>query len=495
MPDIGRKRIAVIGALTLIGVTLAGAILSSRASDWQPLWLVIGLALLASVGECVKARTGTMQLSAGLTIVAIAMALLGPAPAVAIIWVALTVDEVVASGPRLRGRRLNHAWNLGAYGPVLLGALIIRAAVDAGVSRASTEFGAVVFGVLSATTVLNFTLIALLFCVTEGAKLRRQFRELFVPAVPWLLTPHLIAVGVALLYIHLGAPSLVIVLALLAGFYVLLAELMQSRERGAQLAERGRELASLQLGVLVAMVRTLSLRDKSTARHSAAVARYARAIAEATGCSKDEQNAVHTAGLLHDIGKFAFPDRILLADKGLSDEDWELVKRHPADGERLVSQIDGYQNIAQIIRHHHERIDGRGYPDGLSADEIPALSRMISVADIYDVITARDTYRTPISKQEAIAELRRSAGTQLDARFVEAFIGVLERKVIAFTHTEDSDFEAELAMEQRVRDLASPRHRHGEPQLEAAPVATAEPHSNANVSPEAHDPRLDPVGA
>src|SRR5258708_23695735 len=120
---------------------------------------------------------------------------------------------------------------------------------------------------------------------------------------------------------------------------------------------------------------------------------------------------------------------------------------------------------------------------------------MISVADIDDVITARDTYREPISKEEAIDELRRSAGTQLDARFVEAFIGVLERRGIAFTHTEDSDFEAELAMEERVRDLASPRHRSGEPQLEAAPVATPERDASGNVAPEQHDPRFDPVGA
>jgi putative nucleotidyltransferase with HDIG domain len=489
----------MIVALAMVGATLAGAVISSRASDWRPLWLVIGLALLATAGDHVKAPTGRMQLSAGLTIVAVAMALLGPAPALAIIWVALTVDEVLASGPRLRGRRLEHAWNLGAYSAVLVGALIIRAATDAGIPRTSAEFGAVVFGALSATTVLNFTLVAILFRITEGAKLGRQYKEVLLPMVPWLLTPHLIAVAVAMLYLQLGAPALLIVLALLAGFYVLLAELMQSRERGEQLAERGRELASLQLGVLSAMVRTLSLRDKSTARHSAAVARYARAIAEASGYSKEEQNAVHTAGLLHDIGKFAFPDRILLADKGLSDEDWELVKRHPADGERLVSQIDGYQSIAQIIRHHHERIDGRGYPDGLSADEIPALSRMISVADIYDVITARDTYRDPISKEEAIEELRRSAGTQLDARFVEAFIGVLERRGIAFTHTEDSDFEAELAMEERVRDLASPR-RHGggtgpDPLPDVVPASAGEARSTGNTPPRERDPRLDPVGA
>jgi HD-GYP domain-containing protein (c-di-GMP phosphodiesterase class II) len=110
-----------------------------------------------------------------------------------------------------------------------------------------------------------------------------------------------------------------------------------------------------------------------------------------------------------------------------------------------------------VILCHHERIDGTGYPRGLRGEEIPALARMISVADTYDVITARDTYRPAVSSSEAIAELRRVAGRQLDARFVELFIAVLDRKGLAFTHTENADFERELAMEQRIRDLARPR--------------------------------------
>jgi putative nucleotidyltransferase with HDIG domain len=460
MPVKQRKLIST-GAVILFGATLAGAVLSSRASDWHPAWLVIGLVAAASGGELVKARTSTMTISAGLTVAALGMALLGPAPAAAIMWIAATVEEMIANGPLMRGRRLSHLWNLGMLGvAVLAGALVIRGAIDAGISRNSPEFGAVVFGALAVTVLVNFTLAAAYFRIVNGIPVGKQYLQTLFPALPWLLTPNLVVVGLVMLYQQLGAPALVPVVALLGGFYVLTVELMRSREHGALLAERGRELASLQLGVLVAMVRTLSLRDKSTARHSAAVARYARAIAAASGYSEADQNAVHTAGLLHDIGKFAFPDRILLADSRLADEDWDLVRRHPVDGERLVSQIDGYQNIARIVRHHHERIDGRGYPDGLAGDAIPALSRMISVADIYDVITARDTYRDPVSREEAIAELRRSAGTQLDAQFVETFIGVLERKSLAFTHTEDSDFESELAMEQRIRELASPR-QHG----------------------------------
>src|SRR5262249_52939715 len=154
------------------------------------------------------------------------------------------------------------------------------------------------------------------------------------------------------------------------------------------------------------MIETLALRDRMTARHSAAVARYARAMAQALGWSRDEQELAHTAGLLHDIGKFAFPDAILLADSQLDDEQWQTVKRHPEDGARIVARIDGYAPVADIVLAHHERWDGGGYPFGLAGTDIPHASRLIAVADTYDVITARDSYRKPLSPEEAVEELR-----------------------------------------------------------------------------------------
>jgi HD-GYP domain-containing protein (c-di-GMP phosphodiesterase class II) len=166
---------------------------------------------------------------------------------------------------------------------------------------------------------------------------------------------------------------------------------------------------------------------------------------------------VHTAGLLHDIGKFAFPDRILLAPNRITEADIAIVRQHPEQGARLVRAVQSYDEIADVILAHHERPDGRGYPRGLEGEDIPLLARMISVADVYDVITARDTYRVPVGRDEAIAELRRVAGAQLDERVVEIFAEVLGREDTGFTHTEDADFEIELAIEQRARELAQPR--------------------------------------
>ena len=447
-------RFAAVG---LLSVTVAGAALSSRAGDWRPLWLFITLAVLGILGDRVHAYTGRMRLSAGLTIVALAMALLGPAPAVLICFISRISQAIQTDGLRLRGRRLALVWNLGMYIDVLLGSLAILAAVDAGVARGSAAFALVVAVVVSAANVLNFFLAAIWIRVHIGTPMRVQFRESFIPALPWITAPNLLAGALATFYVRTGGVSLILVLVLLAAFYVLMNELLNSQQRREELEQRTIQLASLQLGVLVTMVRTLSLRDRYTARHSAAVARYAYAVATAAGCSEDELRIVHTAGLLHDIGKFAFPDCILLADRPLSEADLEIVRQHPVNGAELVRRIEGYDKIAAVILAHHERVDGTGYPHGLRADEIPALARIISVADTYDVLTARDTYRPPISSSEAIAELRNVAGSQLDPRFVELFIEILEREGIGFTHTEDADFEKELALEGRIRELARPQ--------------------------------------
>ena len=205
------------------------------------------------------------------------------------------------------------------------------------------------------------------------------------------------------------------------------------------------------------MLKTLALRDHMTARHSAAVARYSRALAREAGCSLEEQELVHTAGLLHDIGKFIFPDRILLADSRLTDEDWEIVKCHPYQGAKIVRHVEGYGPVADIILGHHERVDGKGYPRGLNEEQIPLLSRMISIADTYDVMTARDSYRKPVSRSEAITELRRVAGAQLDAHLVGLFVAMVERGDLVFRHGDDADFDAELDFERRVIEYAAPR--------------------------------------
>ena len=260
----------------------------------------------------------------------------------------------------------------------------------------------------------------------------------------------------AVAYADLGMSVLFGAVLVIGIFQYLMVALLRSEDRADQLEARSVHLASLQLGVLTTLVETLALRDRMTARHAAAVARYARALAQEIDCSEEDQDLVHTAGLLHDIGKFALPDRILKAEV-LSDEDWAVIRRHPQDGATLVGRLDGYGPVADAILYHHEHIDGSGYPAGLIGNEIPLASRIIAVCSTYDTLTARETYRSPMTPQDAIAELRRVAGRQLDGELVEGFIALLEREgPVTFAHGDDANFEAELAFERRARKIAQP---------------------------------------
>jgi putative nucleotidyltransferase with HDIG domain len=444
-------RFVTVAHIALFSAAIAVIAVTSRASDWHPVELVVLLAVLAVVSDAMAVEVRGLRLSGSFVALVLAMALLGPAPAGAIGILTIAIDALRTTNPMPL-----MMCNLATYATFpLAGGVLIRA-VDGHNSQGTVQFGLLVFGVFIVTNLLNFAMIALTRRVALNHSLHEQVRRGLLPMLPSEAAAAFLAVAVALTYRAVGLPALTALVLVLFLFQILTRELLVSQDRAQGLEIRTTQLASLQVGVLAALVQTLSLRDKMTARHSAAVARYAKAMAEAVGCSKADQELVHTAGLLHDIGKFIFPDRILLANTKLSDEDWEIVKRHPAQGAKLVRRLDGYGAVADIILAHHERIDGHGYPNGLAGDDIPLLSRMISIADTYDVMTARDSYRDPVSRADAITELRRVSGRQLDGSLVEVFIGLLAERELSFQHTTDSDFDAELDFERRVQDFAQP---------------------------------------
>jgi putative nucleotidyltransferase with HDIG domain len=446
----GRRTLAV-AQIALLASSLVVVVTTTHASDWQPTGLVVLLAGIAIASDAMAIETKALRLTGSFVALVLAMALLGPGPAVAIGLLTVIPDAI-----RLRSQPALVLANVSAYATFpLAGALAVRALHLDGAS--DMDFALAVSVVFAGVNILNFFLIAVPMVALSGGSIWSAVRNIYVPILPSEALAAALAVGTAATYRAVGLPALVAILVALFLFQVLTRELLISQERAEQLEARSTQLASLQVGVLAALVQTLSLRDRMTARHSAAVARYARAIAEEVGCTTAEQELVHTAGLLHDIGKFAFPDRILLANRKLDDDDWKIVRTHPYQGARLVRRINGYGPVAEIILAHHERIDGRGYPRGLTGEQIPLLSRMISIADTYDVMTARDSYRDPVSQAEAIAELRRVSGAQLDGELVESFIRILERSGLQFQHTTDADFERELDFDARVRGYALPQ--------------------------------------
>ena len=165
-----------------------------------------------------------------------------------------------------------------------------------------------------------------------------------------------------------------------------------------------------------------------------------------------EQELAHTAGLLHDIGHFALSDRVHERDRTLTDEDWLAIQRHPELGADMLRDLGLYGPVSEIVLAHHERIDGRGYPYGLTGEEIPEIAKIISVAEVYDTLTAQDTYRTRVSSFEALTELRRVAGSQLDERYVEILAGLLTGEGVEYRHADAADFDSELDMERRIKE-------------------------------------------
>jgi putative nucleotidyltransferase with HDIG domain len=446
-------------------ILLAGAIalatVTSRSGDWHPTELVALLLVLSVVGEWLTITMGSQSVSAGFVALVLAMTLLGPAPAVVIGAVAIGADSL-ARRPSL-AVCLSNLTTYAVY--LVVGALLSRFLIGDihdphnQAIHEIAKFAFVVFGVFIATNLLNFALIAIQKSVLQEKSFLNQVHTVLVPVLPGQLAAAVLAVILAIAYTKMGYPVLLSLVLVLVIFQYLARALLRSEDRAEQLEARSVRLASMQLGVLVTLVETLALRDRMTARHAAAVARYARALAREMGCDEADQDLAHTAGLLHDIGKFALPDRILHAEI-LSDEDWAVVRRHPQEGATLVGRLDGYGPVADAILYHHEHVDGSGYPAGLIGNEIPLASRILSVCNVYDTLTARDSYRSPMTPQDAIAELRRVAGRQLDGEIVDAFITMLEREgPVTFAHGDDADFEAELAFERRTRALAQPALR------------------------------------
>ena len=209
-------------------------------------------------------------------------------------------------------------------------------------------------------------MVAIFHALRYGSSLIETTRIVYLTVLPTEFACGLLTAGVAFSYGHIGVGAVGLAAVVLFVFQYLLRAGVQAFERGEELTERTHQLAALQVGLLNTVLQTLSMRDAMTARHSAAVARYAREVARMLGVDEREQDLIHTAALLHDIGKFIFPDSILFADRKLTDEEWETVKLHPEQGARLVRRIEGYGPVAEIIHSHHERFDGRGYPAGIS---------------------------------------------------------------------------------------------------------------------------------
>jgi len=435
-------REALAPAATLLSfVACAIAIVLSPADRVSALSVILGVGAIGA-GCLVAGESGRLAISASFTVFVLAAAFLGPLSAT----IAAVIAEVAATlTMRTRWRAFLYGNLPAAVVPAVVAAVIVSSLTSKPADNVTFYVAVALAGAVA--LVLSFTMFAGLRRLVFPDAEQYGWRTLleFLPSGALSLLVVLAGVGITL---KVGNAGIAFALAGVFAFSYMTHLLERSRRRAQQ-------YVSLSWGVLAGLMRSLDIRDQRAARHSAAVARFARDIAQAVGMSEAECELAHTAGLLHDIGRFALSDRVAERGRTLTDEDWVAIQRHPELGADMLRDLGMYGPVAEIVLAHHERVDGRGYPSGLGEEEIPEIAKIISVAEVYDTLTASDTYRTQISSFEALTELRRVAGTQVDSHYVEILAGLLSGEGVEYRHADMADFDAELDMERRINQAGA----------------------------------------
>ncbi len=197
------------------------------------------------------------------------------------------------------------------------------------------------------------------------------------------------------------------------------------RDLAAEVERKTEENARLSLHVVQTLAEAIDAKDTYTKGHSGRVAQYSREIARRYGYTRKQQDEIYMMGLLHDVGKIGIPDKVINKPGKLTEEEYDLIKQHPVLGDRILKKIEEVPKLAVGARWHHERYDGSGYPDGLKGEEILEEARIISVADAYDAMTSRRSYRDTLPQEYVRREIESGKNTQFDPVFADIMLQMI----------------------------------------------------------------------
>jgi putative nucleotidyltransferase with HDIG domain len=418
--------------VTLFALMLAAVVLDGPTGGPGPVWPLAALAASALIAERQSVRLSPRaEVSVSFLPIVLAAVIYGPFGAICVSFASLLFHF---QQPYARWLIWTSSRSIAAG---CAGAVAIH--VDSGGTHA---FGRVAAAVAAATVV---ELGGDLFLGSVVARLRGMpTREIARIASSIFIAMPLYAPMTALLvYAYRELSPWSVALFLFPAFaaqklFLLYREQRATAEELAAAMER-QERANLSFAT--ALVATLDARDRYTAGHSAAVAVYARDIAARLGLSESEQRLAHLCGLVHDIGKVGLPAGLLEKPGPLTLDERRQMEQHPVIGERILGRVEDYGEIAQIVRHHHERVDGGGYPDGIIGGSIPIVSRIIAVADAYNAMTSHRPYRDAMPSRVARVRLAQAVETQFDTAVVAAFEAVLVGASEEYRAGSHTDFE------------------------------------------------------
>jgi putative nucleotidyltransferase with HDIG domain len=416
----------------LAAVIAAAAALAARAAahpvadaaDWR---LFVVLTVVASAAQLRSFHVGRNRVFHPAMVFVVAAILLLPPELVAAMCLVQHVPEWLTK---------RYAWYIQCFNIANYTAAALTAGTVAGVVRATApaHVEALLTGLAACAVflALNRGLLAVMLRLARV----RSFRATGLFAHEDIALELVLAsMGIPLAALWLIEPSLApIALAPLALIYYAQRSALELhrasdliRSQNAALEDANRLLIERSTAAMESLSATVDARDAYTAGHSRRVRAISLRIGEELGLELDELETLASAALLHDIGKIAVPDAVLLKPGRLDEEEWAVMKTHAAHGASIIARLGFLESAVAAIRHHHERPDGTGYPDGLCGDEVPLLAQIIGVADALDSMLTNRVYRRAGSLESALAELRRCAGSQFSTRCVEALERALDR--------------------------------------------------------------------
>lgn len=434
------RTLAVVLAVTALGAV--GAVLRFFPDMGDP--AIVGLlALVAAFAErgTVRLARDTEQ-SISFVPTLFAAVLFGPLPAI-----------IVASASMVGDVTRREAWEFDRAHlrvAIYTSGRIITGAVAGLVAQAIVSdriaLGEIILASMLAAAAAE-ALDALIASVTlhlrgrqPGWAVLRTFAPIVALSVA-LYTP--VVAALAFAYREFSPWALPLFLVPALGAQRLFGLYQEQRELADELGVSNERLERANLSFAAALVAALDARDRYTAGHSAAVAIYSRDIARRLGLSLADQRKIYLCGLVHDIGKIGLPAGLLEKPGPLSLDERRQMQTHAEIGERILANVDDYKDIATIVRHHHERVDGNGYPDALISDAIPLLSRIIAVADAYNAMTSDRPYREAMPSRVARMRLAQAVGSQFDTTVVAAFEAILATADETYRHGTHATFTLE----------------------------------------------------
>jgi putative nucleotidyltransferase with HDIG domain len=417
------------------GAAILAASLAADHQTFGPLWAIGVLGFVAVCAERQPVRiSANVELTVSMLPVLFAAVAFGPLSAMAVAVLGLLGDF----------RRPYLRWAVWTGMRSLAGGLagVVAAAIPHDGAAFGTLLAAV--GAAALTDAVVDASLGAFVVAARGTGSPREFLNGLGPIM--LVTVPVYTPLIALLvyaYQELSPWSVLLFFGPAFAAHSLYRLYREQREAAELLGRVNARLERASLSFAGALIAALDARDRYTAGHSAAVAIYARDIAERLQLPPEEQQLVYLAGLVHDVGKVGLPPGLLEKAGPLTLEERRIMEQHSEIGERILRNVEGYELIATIVRHHHERMDGNGYPDRLASEAIPLLSRIIGVADAYNAMTSGRPYRDAMPSRVARLRLAQAVGSQFDTTVVAAFEAILASSTASYLSGDRADFTVE----------------------------------------------------